>query len=323
MKIRIFFFGIALAMVAASRPAMPEQDASRLFRQGVGHFEAGRYEQALEAFEAVYAERQLAGVLYNIAMCYRALDRVPEAVNAFRRYLRDEDPSRVSRNDLLEIRGLLREMRDGYGDLDIHVDVEGAAIELDGHPIGTSPLGIPFAVAPGEHRVSASLEGYTGDETTVTVEAGLTRNLALNLEPIPPPAPAPEPEPETEPVPAPVSEPEPETVPEPEPTPGRRLGWWFWTPMALCMATTVGTAITGGLTLSYRSDYLEGDNTDAGLRETGTGLAVATDALLGVALGTGALAVIALIVHYARQRRGGEERLSSSSFTPSLGLVGR
>jgi|GEM_PF-5519199 len=92
--------------------------------------------------------------------------------------------------------------------------------------------------------------------------------------------------------------------------------------MALCAATSLGTAITGGLTLSYRSDFLDSGNPDAAARDTGTSLAVGTDAFLGVAIGTGVLAAIALIVHYARRRSGPEDQ-STTRLTPSFVMVAR
>ena len=68
------FFCISLLLTTS--PARAEQDIQQLFQLGVEDFTNGRSEQALAAFEAVYAARQIPGVLYNIAMCHRALDRV-------------------------------------------------------------------------------------------------------------------------------------------------------------------------------------------------------------------------------------------------------
>ena len=322
----VWVFGCLLLW---SAQVQAEQDLSQLFRQGVDHFTNGRHEQALETFESLYEARQVPGVLYNIAMCQQALGRVPNSVNTFRRYLAEEEPSRIGAEDRAEIERLMESMRPAHANLVIEVPVEGAAVEIDGEEVGTSPLGRPIAVAAGEHAVAANLEGHAPIEHTVSVRNGQTTTVNLPLEPITEVSES-ENE-ETEETESPSEPEEPETtspeVQEDEPdtgmaeTPRRRLGWWFWTPLALSAASAIGMAVTGGLTLSYHDQYTASEQLDIDAYETGTALAVGTDTLLGVSLGTGALALVALIVHYVRNRDRRGEVETSDSLERSLAWI--
>lgn len=81
----------------------------------------------------------------------------------------------------------------------------GAALEMDGEPRGASPANLDD-IAPGQHRVTASKDGFLAQSVDVALQAGETRALEITLPaaaPVPqaatatasPPAPAPAPTP--------------------------------------------------------------------------------------------------------------------------------
>jgi tetratricopeptide (TPR) repeat protein len=79
-----------LLLVAAPALAQIDPDteiARRHFERGTEHYDAGRYDEAVREFEAAREVRASPAFDYNIARCYDRLERVEEAIAAYRRYL--------------------------------------------------------------------------------------------------------------------------------------------------------------------------------------------------------------------------------------------
>jgi tetratricopeptide (TPR) repeat protein len=81
--------------------------AKRLYRRAEQAFRASDYERALTLYLQAYQNKPLAGFLFNIAQCYRALGRYDKAIEHFEAYLRRSDNARNKR----QARDLLRECR--------------------------------------------------------------------------------------------------------------------------------------------------------------------------------------------------------------------
>jgi tetratricopeptide (TPR) repeat protein len=93
--------GAALAMLAATplhaqdietRPAPAGEDkadpeARRLAERGLAHYEAGRYREAIDDFEASYRITQAPGLLYNLAQAQRLKGDCATALALYRRFL--------------------------------------------------------------------------------------------------------------------------------------------------------------------------------------------------------------------------------------------
>lgn len=80
--------GVAVLSVAVSSVAhaAPKDDARRHFVAGYEAAKAGNYETALEEFLEAQEIYPRPGGLYNIARAYRDLDRIPEAIDYYRRF---------------------------------------------------------------------------------------------------------------------------------------------------------------------------------------------------------------------------------------------
>ena len=94
-----------LGSARASEDALVRQE----YESGLRHYEAGRYEEALGAFERGRRIRPLPAFDFNIARCYDRLERWNEAVVAYRAYVAHEtDRSQVidaeSRLEAIEAR---------------------------------------------------------------------------------------------------------------------------------------------------------------------------------------------------------------------------
>ncbi len=70
---------------------------------GTTHYNAGRYDRALEEYQRAYELVPAPGLLFNLGQCYRELGRRDEAIASFEQYLqeRPDAPNRALVEDLL------------------------------------------------------------------------------------------------------------------------------------------------------------------------------------------------------------------------------
>lgn len=183
-----------------SRPATgtPENaDASRQARahfvRGQQHFDAREFEEAVTAFEQAAALVPSADLWYNIARAHEELGHREQAVEYYRRYLRDRvDPPDRARIEAhiteleaaAEAERLAAHAAPTTGTLEIHVDQPGAAVLVDGTSIGVSPLSDPLTLDPGLHALSVDLEGYIPFRSEVRLSAGLATLATVQLQPL-------------------------------------------------------------------------------------------------------------------------------------------
>lgn len=95
--------GSALPAQAQTSDAAGSDERARLhFRAGESHYEAGRFQQAAEEFEASYALRPHPELQHNIYLAHRDAGNRTEAAAALRRYL--DESEEVPNRALLEAR---------------------------------------------------------------------------------------------------------------------------------------------------------------------------------------------------------------------------
>lgn len=280
---------VCCVLSAWAPPVAAERGVDGRIQAGERYFGQRRFDAALRAFDEAYEATSRVALLYNIAMCQWELDRVPDAVNTFRRYL-DADRANLSVSDRREIEQIIVGLRSRHGDVVLVVEERGASVLVDEQEVGLSPLTRPVAVSAGQHTFGARLGDRSGPVVTRSVGAGETVTVALALEAE---GVSDDPEPDEN-----GDGDDPSVTADAGPLP-----WWFWTSTALAGASVLGVAITGGLTLSYRSDYQESGQLDLDAYDRGTALGVATDVLIGVASVAATAAVVSLIIHLVQRRR--------------------
>jgi tetratricopeptide (TPR) repeat protein len=178
------------APVAAKKPANPEQgEADAHFRSGVTLYKEGKYAEALAEFERAYEIAPHPLVLYNIAGCHRELSNYAESIKYSQRFL-EEGKGVVPKSRLATAQTELDAVLARIARVTVSVEgAEGAELSLDGESLGTLPLDMPLVLAPGEHRLVASAEGYRAAERALRVASGDEVEIELKLSELPKKAP--------------------------------------------------------------------------------------------------------------------------------------
>jgi hypothetical protein len=139
-----------------------------------------KYEEALQAFEISYSLRPKSWVLFNIAMCNKALHRYVDAISSFRLFLRSEtDPTSQTRQ-LAE--SSLAELESMVGKVRIAEAPDGAKVYIDGELVGETPLKEPLALDPGRHVVRVSKDRFKTLDVEVIAASGSEVEVRADLQ---------------------------------------------------------------------------------------------------------------------------------------------
>lgn len=170
---RIVIATIALCLAG---PAVAEDRAAaeQFFRLGADAYKHGKFDAAAANFDSAYANLAAPEIAFSAAQAHRLqyqADREParlkRAIELYEAYVAGA-PSGARRRDALVY---LERLRDALGKLDpqqvviaqerpsiyVSIALDGAELTIDGEPIERHTA---VEVAPGEHTVAASAEGY-------------------------------------------------------------------------------------------------------------------------------------------------------------------
>ncbi|MFH1438648.1 MAG: PEGA domain-containing protein [Pseudomonadota bacterium] len=157
-----------------------KEEAKMHFEKGVILVGQENWEAALIEFEESLERYPTQGAALNRAMCLKALHRYEDALEAFEGYLEqyakvlDEERRGEAQKNIEEINALI-------GTIEVHVNIDGAAVFVDGEEKGTSPLKGKLGVGPGFHNVRVEAKGYIPDDRDVKIVSGKTRELDVYL----------------------------------------------------------------------------------------------------------------------------------------------
>jgi len=180
---------LALCLVAAvwgapqpafAAPGGKGGRARALFFQGTRAFAAKNYRLALHRFRASYGLRPKVVVMFNIAMCQRALGQYNESIESFARYLK-QGGRRVKPQRITRVRSLMNHMRTKLGRLLLRVSPAGATVWIDAVRRGKAPLVQPVLLNPGSHRVVVRRKGCNPHTGTVRLKPGQRLTLPITL----------------------------------------------------------------------------------------------------------------------------------------------
>jgi hypothetical protein len=161
-------------------PADPKVAARAHFDRGVAAFNARRFAEAGDEFNAAYQLSPAYPVLYNIGQVNVALGRSVEAVEAFERYLREGTAIPAERRR--EVEAELDKQLARVGAVTVRTVPAGAEIRIDARLMGKTPLPGPVRLSAGPHAVQAILSGYTTYIRDVEVTGKSQQDVELVLE---------------------------------------------------------------------------------------------------------------------------------------------
>jgi hypothetical protein len=181
----LLLLAAALALVATPRPARAEADdaakqaARDKLTEGIELMKKGDAGTALARFEEAYKLVPSPKIFFNIGLAREALGQKVEALTAFQRFV-DEvtDPNPAA---LAKAQQEIAVLKPQLGAISVVCKAQGAALRLDGDPLGVAPLAKPLIyVAPGEHTLSASAAGR---EATRKIDVHAGEQVEASLDP--------------------------------------------------------------------------------------------------------------------------------------------
>jgi hypothetical protein len=174
---------------ARAAPPSPAEDASALARSGDRARLAGHFAEAEASYRASLALVPDDATALSLALCLSAQGKARDSAPLLARLakasstLPDEDRRRAAQ--------ALGDARRELGTITVQATPPGAAIELDGAPLGVAPLPDALYLDAGKHVLRGSREGRRSARAEIDAVAGQTYVVRLDLPPIPEPPPPP------------------------------------------------------------------------------------------------------------------------------------
>lgn len=175
------------APAASTKPA---DRADELFAQGNVAFDEGRLDEAYSLYQQAWALKRTYDIAGNLGQVELKLGKFRDAAEHLDFTLRLFPPTGKS-EPREAIRRALDAARKEVGALSIRVNVQGAAVTIDGKPIGLSPFEAAVFVEPGTRVVEATLEAHHPTRISIAVGKDERREVTLSLAPKAQPPPPP------------------------------------------------------------------------------------------------------------------------------------
>ncbi len=193
--LQALIFGFVMASTLANGTALGQgapQSASsagaakaeRHFEIGVEAVQADKWAAAREEFAAAYILSPQLKYLAALIKAEMATGRNREAAQHLATLLQHK--AELDAKTLTEARKMLAEVKAALGTATIQVNVEGAAVLVDGVPVGSSPVEGDVFVDPGQRTFEAKKEGFAPARTVLDIKAGSEPSVALELRKVEP-----------------------------------------------------------------------------------------------------------------------------------------
>jgi hypothetical protein len=278
------------------RISEPTPEAREIYRTALELVDKGRFAEALAAFERAYETSPSYVILYNVGKAAVLSGDPARALSAYQCHL-EHGGSAVEPSQHSEVMAEIARLKTEVGLVVIEVDQAGAAVEIDGKAVGTSPIEEPVVVNPGKNLVR--VRGSKSESRAIEVEKGARLVVKFEL----------------------GAKPGPEPAGPPFRFPGAVVGV-SWVVAGLL---GVSTAVTGTLAVVGEKDiendvYLgpsfappQGSGLDDKIERT-RALAIASDALLTAFCITGAAAISFSVVNAVNKDEPGPPKPQVGAF---------
>lgn len=256
------------------------QQARVRFEQGLSAYQEGRYRAAVEHFKEADRLAPSARLSFNIALAYERMSDTPNALAAYRDYLRRAPAAENGAATSVRIAELeLALQRTGVQQVSVITTPPGATVRVDDVSRGVSPW--TGELPPGQHRLELQAPGYKDASHVFELPARHAIDLLYDLERT-----------AAAPVPVVAAAQRSVEVPAPALEGTSRVSWWTWTAFGGSAALLLGA---GALELSRRgmeaeikADLEQSEQTQFDIRPRYDDMSSRT-VLARVVLGTGVL----------------------------------
>jgi tetratricopeptide (TPR) repeat protein len=180
-------FLAAAAVLLLCRPApgqsqSEKDEAKERFQKGLAFVDEGDCKKAILEFKEAFKSYPVPVILYNMALCYDDMHQYALAMDHYKQYLEAEKKVPADQLDAIEKR--VATLETFLGTLKLSCNIEGAAVTVDGHKTGETPLQEIY-LETGDHRIVVEKKPYETFQETVTVVSGKTTTLEVFLEETP------------------------------------------------------------------------------------------------------------------------------------------
>lgn len=276
----------ASAKDAGKPPTKADREkAKAAFKRGDEKFAAGDFAGAAEAFKEANATIPAPQATYRLALSLDKAGKTSEAAAAYKEFLAAPPPDKMGeQKTAAEAR--LKEL--SVGSIKLTSNPAGATVTVDGTP-ASGPTPVTLSLPPGAHSIVLSSPDHEPVTRELTVAAGTSTDVAVELKPVPPPAPpAPVASAPPNPAPSPSATPEPPVKDEPPPSKVPA-----YVTLGLAGAGVVVGTIFGVKALSSKSDFK--DNPTTSNADDTERNALIADMAFGVALTLGITGTVLLL----------------------------
>ncbi len=158
-------------------------EAKQDYESGKRLFEGGDYAGALSRFQRASRASSDPRLLWDAAVCERAMQHYARAIALVRRYLDSHSPL-IGPEAERRAQDFLSAASARTAHLDVQSSEPGAAVFVDGEPLGTVPLAADARIDWGTHPLMVNKEGFAAYSTTLTVVSSADIHLTAVLVPI-------------------------------------------------------------------------------------------------------------------------------------------
>lgn len=169
------------ANAAQPGTANDSNQADDLYRRANVAYDEGKLEEAYDLYTRAFSLKKSYDIASNLGQTEFKLGKFAAAAEHLAYSLSVYPPNgKVEAREKMQ--AMLEDARKQSGRLRVQVNVDGALVLIDGKEIGRSPLASEVYVSAGSHQIEAKKDGFKLVTRSVSVEAGNSEPVALELD---------------------------------------------------------------------------------------------------------------------------------------------
>lgn len=186
VAVALLFCRTALADVPSPPAGKPtpadEATAKKNFESALKLYGEGAYAEAQILFETSYKLSGRPSALKNVAQCQRSLKKFVESYETLEELLARHE-AQVPAADKRAVQQAMEEIAVLTATIAVVVSQPDADVEIDGRPLGKSPLPKPKRVGVGAHHVKVTKAAFEPFEQDVSVASQEAKKIDVTLAP--------------------------------------------------------------------------------------------------------------------------------------------